>query len=66
MEKYNCKNFVFSSSATVYKAKSNKLLKEDDICAPINPYGKTKLTIEKILNDIYKSDPQIGELHVVL
>ena len=56
MEKYNCKNLVFSSSATVYKAKSNKLLKEDDICEPINPYGNTKLTIEKILNDIYKSD----------
>ena len=55
MEKYNCKNFVFSSSATVYKAKSDQLLKENDICEPINPYGSTKLTIEKILNDIYKS-----------
>ena len=28
MEKYNCKNFVFSSSASVYKAASNKLLNE--------------------------------------
>ncbi len=57
MEKYSCKNFVFSSSATVYEAKSNKLLNENDICEPINPYGNTKLTIEKILNNLHESDP---------
>ena len=57
MEKYNCKTIVFSSSATVYKAKSDKLLKEDDICDPINPYGYTKLTVERILCDLYKSYP---------
>ena len=57
MEKYSCKTFVFSSSATVYKAKSNKLLKEDDICLPVNPYGYTKLTIERIICDLYNSDP---------
>ena len=57
MKKYSCKNFVFSSSATVYKAKSSKLLNENDICEPINPYGNTKLTIEKILNNLYESDP---------
>ena len=57
MEKYNCKNIVFSSSATVYKAQNNKLLKEDDICEPVNPYGNNKLTIEGILKDIYKSEP---------
>ena len=57
MFKYNCKNIVFSSSATVYKAPSHKLLSENDICEPINPYGNTKLTIERILNDLYKSEP---------
>ena len=57
MKKYNCKNIVFSSSATVYRCKSNKLLGESDICAPINPYGNTKLTIENILNDLYNSAP---------
>ncbi len=56
MEKFNCKTLVFSSSATVYKAKSDKLLKEDDICLPVNPYGYTKLTIERILCDLYNSD----------
>ncbi len=55
MEKYDCKNLVFSSSATVYKAKSNKLLVEDDFCEPVNPYGFTKLTVERILNDLFNS-----------
>ncbi len=57
MAKYNCKNFVFSSSATVYKANSNKLLSENDLCEPLNPYGFTKLTIERILENAYKSEP---------
>ena len=57
MEKYNCRNIVFSSSATVYKAKAKELLNEGDICEPVNPYGKNKLTIEGILKDIYKSEP---------
>ena len=57
MERYNCKNIVFSSSATVYKADSNRLITEQDPCDPINPYGNTKFSIEKILNDVYKSNP---------
>ena len=57
MKKYNCTNIVFSSSATVYKNKSNKLLNENDYCEPINTYGQTKLSIEKFLNDIYQSEP---------
>ena len=57
MEKNNCRNIVFSSSATVYKAKSDKLLNENDDCEPINPYGKTKLNIESILKDLYNSEP---------
>ena len=57
MEKYHCKTIIFSSSATVYKAKSDELLKENDICEPVNPYGYTKLTIERILCDLYESYP---------
>ena len=57
MQKNNCKTFVFSSSATVYKSRSDKLLDEQDICAPVNPYGNTKLTIERILLDLQKSQP---------
>ncbi len=58
MEKYNCKNIVFSSSATVYKSQSQKLICENDICAPANPYGNTKFAIEKILKDVYISHHQ--------
>ena len=56
MNKYNCKTIVFSSSATVYKAQGYKLLEETDSCQPVNPYGQTKLTIEKILKDVFYSD----------
>ena len=58
MDKYNCKNIVFSSSATLYKSQSQKLICENDICEPINPYGNTKFAIEKILKDVYNSHHQ--------
>tara|TARA_B100000212_G_scaffold54060_1_gene35591 strand:- start:3504 stop:4562 length:1059 start_codon:yes stop_codon:yes gene_type:complete len=58
MEKFGCKNIVFSSSATVYKnLQSDRLLNEDDLCEPINPYGNTKLAIERILKDVFKKEP---------
>ena len=47
MEIYNCDNFVFSSSATVYEKKENIRLKETSEINPDSPYGKTKITIEK-------------------
>ena len=54
MENYNCKKIVFSSSATIYKPLVGKLLTEESELAPINPYGTTKLAIEKMLSDIKK------------
>lgn len=58
MKKYNVKNFVFSSSATVYGEPERIPLTEDcKIGGTTNPYGTTKLYIEQILKDIYKSDP---------
>ena len=56
MAKYECKNFVFSSSASVYGAKYNESLKESFLNSPINPYGETKNSIEKMLNNLYLSD----------
>ena len=58
MNKYNCRTIVFSSSATVYGLKNNKSLSEISDLNPINPYGRTKLAIEQLLNDIYSSQPQ--------
>ena len=56
MDKYNCKNLVFSSSATVYGNPASLPIKEDFPLSTTNPYGSTKLYIEGILKDLYKSD----------
>ena len=56
MQKYNCFTIIFSSSASVYKTKGSSSLKESDTLDPCNPYGKTKLTIESILKDLFESD----------
>lgn len=56
MEEYNCKNIVFSSSATVYGKPDKLPITEDEKLETFNPYGTTKLMIENILKDLYKSD----------
>ena len=57
MQKYNVKKFVFSSSATVYGEPERIPITEDcKIGGTTNPYGTTKLYIEQILKDLYKSD----------
>ena len=57
MKKYNCKKFVFSSSATVYgNPEKIPLTEECRVGGTSNPYGRTKLMIEYILKDIYTSD----------
>ena len=56
MEKANINNIVFSSSATVYGDPINPKCKESTSLNPINVYGKTKLNVEKILEDIYKAN----------
>ena len=56
MKKNNCFTIVFSSSATVYKPILGKVLNEDSEIGPINPYGRTKLTNELLLKDIFQSE----------
>lgn len=57
MKKYNVKKFVFSSSATVYgDPEFVPITEECKIGGTTNPYGTTKLYIEQILQDLYKSD----------
>ena len=57
MRKYNVKKFIFSSSATVYgDPQEIPITEETTIGGTTNPYGTTKLYIEQILKDIYKSD----------
>ena len=57
MQKHNVKKIVFSSSATVYGDPAKVPITEDmPTGAATNPYGETKVMIERILADIYKSD----------
>ena len=57
MEKYGCKNIVFSSSATVYGNPERVPIFEEDKLGPTtNPYGETKLRIEYLLKDVAKND----------
>ncbi|MBQ2897487.1 MAG: UDP-glucose 4-epimerase GalE [Clostridia bacterium] len=56
MSKHGVKKLVFSSSATVYGDPHTVPIKEDFPLSATNPYGQTKLMIEYILKDIYKSD----------
>lgn len=56
MEKYNSKNLIFSSSATVYGKAEKMPITEDFPVSATNPYGRTKLFIEEILKDVYNAD----------
>ena len=56
MREFNCKNLVFSSSATVYGDPKSVPIYEDFPLSTTNPYGSTKLFIEYILKDLYKAD----------
>ena len=55
MKKYNCKTIVFSSSATVYGLRETSL-KEDFDLKPANPYGETKVVVERILKNLSISE----------
>ena len=57
MQAVRCKKIVFSSSATVYGDPKTTPIKEHFPTSATNPYGRTKLFIEEILQDLYISDP---------
>ena len=57
MRKYGVKKFIFSSSATVYgNPEVIPITENSKTGGTTNPYGTTKLFIEQILKDLYKSD----------
>ena len=57
MKKYNCKKIVFSSSATVYGDPEVVPITENcKVGGTTNPYGTTKLFIERILQDVCVAD----------
>ncbi len=58
MQKHGVFNIVFSSSATVYGMPKTVPITEDFPLSTTNPYGSTKLMIERILEDIHTSNPK--------
>jgi UDP-glucose 4-epimerase len=56
MADHGVRNMVYSSSATVYGLSDDLPLTEDTPTEVINPYGRTKLMCEEILQDLYQSD----------
>ena len=58
MEKFDCKTIVFSSSATIYEYAKDAAIREDAKIYPTNPYGSTKASIEKLLDEIFYSSPK--------
>ena len=56
MREFNCKTFVFSSSATVYGNPHTVPIKEDFPISATNPYGRSKLMIEEFLQDVFIAD----------
>ena len=61
MEEFGCKNFVFSSSATVYGPENPAPYVEDmPAYVATNPYGWTKIMIEQILRDYGTAKPDFS------
>ena len=54
MELYGCKNFIFSSSATVYGNAGIGIINENNVIKPTNIYGQTKAKVEKYLFSKYQ------------
>ncbi|MEK4083024.1 UDP-glucose 4-epimerase GalE [Psychrobacillus sp. FSL K6-1415] len=58
MQRKNVKKLVFSSSATVYGDLTWPPVHEGAPTSILNPYGRTKLMIEEMLQDLSKSDSE--------
>ncbi len=62
MSNNQCYSIVFSSSATVYGLTESNPIIEDHQFLPINPYGKTKVAIENLLLDLFKSNKKLWRI----
>lgn len=60
MNKFGCKKFVFSSSATVYGIPKKVPVTEAFPLSAINPYGRTKLLIEDMLREVCAADSEFS------
>ena len=55
MDAYKCKQIIFSSTATVYGPNSSKCKENADLL-PMQPYGKSKLMCESLIEDWQTTD----------
>ncbi|MCH5351959.1 MAG: UDP-glucose 4-epimerase GalE [Acutalibacter sp.] len=62
MKEHGVHNLVFSSSATVYGNPATVPIREDFPLSATNPYGSTKLMIERILTDCAHADPAFNPI----
>lgn len=62
MQEHQVKQFIFSSSATLYGASKGKApyTEEEPDTGCTNPYGWTKWMIEQILQDVCTADPEFS------
>ena len=51
MKRHNINRFIFSSTAAVYGEPTRVPISEDHDCNPTDPYGATKLAVERMLRD---------------
>jgi UDP-glucose 4-epimerase len=51
MKEYDVKNFIFSSTAATYGIPDVDMITEETSTNPINPYGRSKLMVERVLAD---------------
>lgn len=63
MMKYGCNKIIFSSTCATYGEPEKVPITEDMPQNPINPYGATKLMVERIFQDYHKA---YGLQYVVL
>ncbi len=59
MEAHKVNRIVFSSSATVYGMPKTVPIREDFPLSTTNPYGETKLMIERIMKDACTANPEL-------
>ncbi len=57
MAQHGVKNLVFSSSATVYGVDNQPPLTEDMPTSATNPYGWSKVMMERVFTDLHVADP---------
>ncbi|QFF97994.1 UDP-glucose 4-epimerase GalE [Psychrobacillus glaciei] len=55
MMEHHVKKFIFSSTAATYGIPTTDFITEETAINPINPYGKSKLMVEWMLEDFSKS-----------